>query len=102
MYSLKIYKKAKEILDELKKSNNQDLPYLIKALDEISDKWLDSSNIKNIWDWVYRKRVWRWRILFNLSYNVFNIWIIDIEKDTQKDYQNWKKYIISSLRNLEK
>lgn len=47
----------------------------------------------------------RWRILFTESKkekNVFDIWIIDIEKDTDKDYERWKKYIIQEIKNRNK
>ena len=98
MYSLKIYKKWKDILDLLKNDNNKDLIYIVKSLDEIVEKWLKSSNIKNIWNDIYRKRVWRWRILFTISENIFHVWIIEVEKNTRKDYKKWKDYIISQVK----
>lgn len=96
MHNLKIYKKAKNTLDNLKIENNLDLKNIIFSLDEINEKWLNSSNIKNIWDEIFRKRIWRWRILFTVD-EFFHIWIIDIEKDTKKDYKKWKGYIISRM-----
>lgn len=97
MYNLKIYKKAKETLDFLKLQNNLELKNIISSLDEIKDNWLNWNNIKNIWDNIFRKRTWRWRILFTVD-DFFHIWIIDIEKDTKKDYKKWKEYIISKLK----
>lgn len=96
MYNLKIYKKAKNTLDTLKTEDPTDLKSIISSLDEIREKWLNSSNIKNIWDEIFRKRVWRWRMLFTVD-ELFHIWIIDIEKDTKKDYKKWKEYIISKM-----
>jgi len=96
MYSLKIYKKAKVSLDSMKKENTWDMKNIISSLDEMTIKWLNSSNIKNIWDDIFRKRVGRWRILFTVD-TLFHIWIIDIEKDTKKDYKKWKEYILSKM-----
>jgi hypothetical protein len=47
----------------------------------------------------------RWRILFTKSKKeryVFDIWLIEIEKDPNKDYDRWKKYIIQEIRNRNK
>lgn len=93
MYNLKIYKKAKDTLDYLKNDRNSDLKNITDSLDEIAEKWLSWKNIKNIWDNIFRKRVWRRRILFTID-SSFHIWIIDLEKDTKKDYKKWKDYII--------
>lgn len=98
MYNLKIHKKAKETLDFLKNKNLKQLKNIIFSLDEIKDFGLNISNIKNIWDWIYRKRVWRYRILITLDKkekSIIHIWIIDLEKDTKKDYKKWKLYIMS-------
>ena len=100
MYNLKIHKKAKDTLDYLKIRSIKDLKSIIDSLDEISKKWLDSINIKNIWDWIYRKRVWRYRILMTFDRNIkklLHIWIIDLEKDTKKDYKKWKWYIVKYI-----
>jgi len=100
MYKLLIYKKAKDTLDDLKKYNLKYLDLLIINLDEIVLKWINSSNVKNIWDKIYRKRVWRWRILFtqDSNKNICEIWIIEIEKNTKKDYNKWKEYILYKLK----
>jgi mRNA-degrading endonuclease RelE of RelBE toxin-antitoxin system len=79
------------------KTNSPDLKLIISNLDELAKNWLNTSNIKNIWDWIYRKRVWRWRIVLTINENTINVWIIDIEKDTKKDYKKWKIYIKSFM-----
>lgn len=97
MYKLKLYKKAKNELDILKKKNSKYLKNIIDSLDEISKNGLNISNIKNIWDNIYRKRTWRYRILLtidNYTKNLIHIWIIDIEKNTKKDYKKRKSYIM--------
>ncbi len=96
MFKLKLFKKALNTLDLLKKQNDSDLKIIMNNLDEIEKIWLKSQNIKNIWDDIYRKRVWRWRILFTVD-EYFHIWIIALEKDTKKDYDKWKSYIISKM-----
>jgi len=98
MYNLKIHKKAKETLDFLKNKNVKDLKNRIFSLDEITNNGLNISNIKNIWDWIYRKRVWRYRVLITLDKKekfMIHIWIIDLEKDTKKDYKKWKLCIMN-------
>ena len=97
MYSLEIHKKARDTLDFLKKKGLKELKNIIIALDEIVENWFNVSNIKNIWDWISRKRVWRYRILITSDKkdkNKIHIWIIDLEKDTKKDYKKWKLYIM--------
>jgi len=97
MFNLIIKNKAKKTLDNLQKYNQIDLQKIIKSLDELSKNWLNTVNIKNIWDWIFRKRVGRYRILFNFDVlNQINIWIIDLEKDWKKDYLRWKLYIKKS------
>ena len=98
MFKIKIHQKAKDTLDELSKISDKDLKNIISSLDEISDIWLKAKNIKNIWDSIFRKRNWRWRILFTVD-EMFHVWIIDIEKDTKKDYSKWKNYIIEKIKN---
>ncbi|MEI7510817.1 MAG: hypothetical protein WCJ84_01525 [Candidatus Peregrinibacteria bacterium] len=47
----------------------------------------------------YRKRIGRYRILFTLhaEEDICKVWIIDMEKDTQKDYRKWIAYILDRL-----
>jgi len=44
---------------------------------------------------IFRKRVGRWRILFTIERKKIDVWIIAIEKDTDKDYKRWIAYIAS-------
>jgi len=100
--NIKIEEKAKKSLDLMKIKYQNDLKKVIDWLKELKEKWLLASWIKNIWNSIYRKRVWRWRILFTLEIDCIKVWIIKIEKDTKKDYISWKKYIINQYRLWKK
>jgi len=95
--NIKIEENAKKSLDLMKIKYKTDLVKVINWIKELREKGLSASLIKNIWDWIYRKRVWRWRILFTIDYEVIKIWIIKMEKDTRKDYYTWKKYILTKI-----
>lgn len=92
-FELIIKKEAQNILISLRENYSN----LINSLQELSKLWLNSNNIKNIWDDIFRKRVWRWRILFTIEINNIFVWIIKVEKDTKKDYKKWKDYIKSKM-----
>lgn len=96
--NIRLEEKAKKVLDLLKLKNNKDLPSIKKCLIELKNNWLNTSWIKNIWDSIYRKRIWRWRILFTIDDKLITVWIIKIEKDTKKDYNTWKKYILNRYK----
>ena len=100
--NIKIEEKAKKSLDLMKIKYSNDLEKIIDSLKELKEKWLEASWIKNIWNLIYRKRVWRWRILFTLDLDFIIVWIIKIEKDTKKDYISWKKYILTKYRLWKK
>lgn len=100
MFKLEIHKKAIQTLDFLKLKDKNTLKKIIDSLDEITLNWIKNSSIKNIWDWIFRRRIWRYRILLtfdNKQKHVIHIWIIDLEKDTKKDYKKWKTYIIKYI-----
>ena len=101
MYEIVLKNKASEKLLDLIKKDFWSYKNIDQSLSEIECKWLDVSNIKNIWKYkwkfIFRKRVWRWRIVLTKSWNIISIWIVDIEKDTKKDYKKWKKYISRML-----
>jgi len=97
MYKLELTRKSKNKLDLLKSADLNSFKTLINELSQIQINWTDLPNIKNIGNSIFRKRSWRWRILFTISYNIITVWIIEIEKDTKKDYQKWKDYIISNM-----
>lgn len=96
-FELIIKKEAQNILISLREKQKDDYSNLINSLQELSKFWLNSNNIKNIWDDIFRKRVWRWRILFTIEINNIFVWIIKVEKDTKKDYKKWKDYIKSKM-----
>ena len=96
-FELIIKKEAQNILISLREKQKNDYSNLIKSLQELAKVWLDSNNIKNIGDDIFRKRVWRWRVLFTFEWNKIFVWIIKIEKDTKKDYKKWKDYIESKM-----
>lgn len=97
MYKLELARKSEDKLNYIKSSDITLFNSIILSLKEIQNNFPEINNVKNIWDNIYRKRVWRWRILFTLASNIVTVWIIDIEKDTKKDYKKWKDYIISKL-----
>lgn len=94
---MELTRKWEEKLDFLKTSDKNLFSLLISELSDIKNNWLKSKNTKNIWDNIFRKRIWRWRILFTIKNLDITIWIIDIEKDTLKDYKKWKEYVISKM-----
>ena len=103
MNIVKISDKAEKIIVKLKSNKEyhsnyvdiKNLLYWIKLM------WLDiKSNKKNIWSWIYRFRVGRRRILITKELkDMFKVWIIEQEKDTKKDYDRWKNYIIKTRKN---
>ncbi len=97
MYKLELTKKAEDKLNYLKNNDKNTFFILVSELKKLQKFWLNLTNIKNIWDNIFRKREWRWRILFTIDDFLITIWIIEIEKDTQKDYKMWKNYIISKM-----
>ena len=68
-----------------------------KEWKELKEKGLQSSNGKSLENApkIFRKRVGRLRILFTVKLQVINVWIVAIEKDTDKDYKRWIDYITS-------
>ncbi len=74
---------------------------LEEALDDIAVSPVRGSNVTSLFKVPngYRKRVGRYRILytFHSGENLVRIWIIDIEKDTRKDYTRWMEYILRQL-----
>ena len=74
---------------------------LSKAIDSVAASPYKGSNVKSLSGVPggFRKRVGRFRILYTYVPNelLVRIWIIDIEKDTKKDYRRWMEYILSQL-----
>lgn len=96
VYNLVLHKKARENLDYTRLYEKKDFWFLIEALSELEQYGLNTNAIKDIGDSIFRKRVGRRRILFQIELKNIDVWIIAIEKDTQKDYKLWKQYILSN------
>lgn len=96
MFELIINSFAEETLEKVSQKDKRTFLRLSKALDEMEQKGLQSSNIKALKNApkIFRKRVGRWRILFTLERQVINVWIVGIEKDTDKDYKRWINFIV--------
>lgn len=97
MYKLIINTFAEETMERVYQKDKKTFHRLSKALDNLEQKGLRSSNIKSLKNApkIFRKRVGRWRILFTIERQTIDVWIIAIEKDTDKDYKRWITYIAS-------
>lgn len=97
MFKLIVNTFAEETLEKVSLRDKKTFYRLSKALDELEEKGLQSSNIKSLKNApkIFRKRVGRWRILFTVKLQIINVWIVAIEKDTDKDYKRWIDYITS-------
>ncbi len=95
MYKLIINTFAEETLEKVSQKDKKTYLRLSKALDSLEQNGLQSSNITSLKNApkIFRKRVGRWRILFTLKQEEINVWIIAIEKDTDKDYKRWINFI---------
>lgn len=71
------------------------------AIDRIAESPLHGPGIKKLFGVPsgYRRRVGRYRILYTThpAEVLLRIWIIDMEKDTKKDYRRWMGYIMEHL-----
>ncbi len=96
-----LHKKAEKKLRYFQKKENTLFLSLMMALNELEDKNILASQLKSLsgLENGFRKRVGRCRILFTVHYekDELKIWIIDIEKDTQKDYKKWLSFIHEQL-----
>lgn len=97
MFKLIVNTFAEETLEKVSLRDKKTFYRLSKALDELEEKGLQSSNVKSLENApkIFRKRVGRWRILFTVKLQIINVWIVAIEKDTDKDYKRWIDYITS-------
>ncbi|MFH1429131.1 MAG: hypothetical protein ABIH39_05235 [Candidatus Margulisiibacteriota bacterium] len=91
MYELIVNKFAEETLDQVARKNNKAYIRLSDSLDELEQNGLQASNVKPLKNApkIFRKRTGRWRILFTIRHKIIDVWIIGIEKDTDKDYKRW-------------
>ena len=98
MLEIILQNKAQDALDYIKKYETSFFDVIISTLKELENKWRNRDKLKDIGNWVKRIRVWRRRILCTYKKNIY-VWIIALEKDTSKDYNQWKKYILQKLNN---
>ena len=96
MWEVILQNKAQETLDYLYKYEKSFFDTVINILEELSIKWRNRDKLKDIGNWVKRIRAWRRRILCTHKKNIY-VWIIALEKDTDKDYGRRKKYILQQL-----
>ncbi|HHT9138752.1 MAG TPA: hypothetical protein ACFYEK_16100 [Candidatus Wunengus sp. YC60] len=64
-------------------------------INTFAEETLEKVSLKDKKTFYRLSRVGRWRILFTVKHQVINVWIVAIEKDTDKDYKRWIDYIIS-------
>ncbi len=98
MYKLILKKKAKNTMELLFLKDRPMHDILLSALIDLQKVGIHDHQIKHIWEQIYRKRVGRWRILCTFSPDTIQAWIIEMEKDTDKDYKRWKEYIQQTMR----
>lgn len=84
-----------QTLDMLKKRDPRELSYLLLALQNIEHFGWEYEKLKPIGRGIKRLRIGRWRILCISNDGVIYVWIIEREKDTEKDYLLWKNYILN-------
>lgn len=102
MYKLILKKKAKNTMELLFIKDRSMHDILLSALINLQKAWTKDTQIKHIWEEVYRKRVGRRRILCTFLSDTILVWIIEMEKDTDKDYKRWKEYIQQAMKLFEK
>lgn len=86
---------AEEALRRLELRHKASFVRIAEALDSLGELGTQSPNVKRLKNTsgIFRKRVGRFRILFTLKDQQIQIWIIAVEKDTNKDYPRWISYI---------
>ena len=100
MWEVILQNKAQDALNYIKKYESSSFDSMISLLKELESKWWNRDKLKDIGNGIRRIRAWRWRILCTCKKNIY-VWIIAIEKDTDKDYERWKEYIIKSIKLLK-
>jgi len=95
--------RAKNGVEDMIKHHKSDIFDVDEWFGDLEKNWKDWKNIKFLWKikWIqiYRKRVWRRRIVFWNEWNIVDIFIVEIEKNTKKDYKIRMKYVIWQLSN---
>ena len=100
MWEIILQNKAQDALDYIKKYETSSFDGIISTLQELESKWRNRDKLKDIGNGVKRIRVWRRRILCTCRQDIY-VWIIAVEKDTDKDYERRKEYIIKSIKILK-
>mgnify|MGYP007050474216 CR=1 FL=1 len=102
MYKLEFRTRAYKNIQDISKFYNQDLPIIDQWFSDLQQKWINTTNIKEIWrikwDLIYRKRVGRRRIVFMINWVSLDIFLIELEKSTSKDYNDRLDYVKKSLK----
>ena len=95
MLKIILHNIAEDAVRTLFKRDKRTFEKIKKALDELELKGIKASDVKKLTNTknIYRKRTGRWRILFTQSGKVLDVWIVAVEKDSQKDYNRWIQYI---------
>lgn len=92
-------KRARKGLESCKDSKLQQR--ILEALRSLRDPNQKQPNTKSLEGIPkgFRRRVGRYRILYTIEKrkDVTNVWIIKIEKDTNKDYKDWSQYILEKM-----
>ena len=101
MWQVILKNKAIQALDYMKKYENKDFESVVNELRELENFWRNYDKFKAIWQWIKRTRIWRWRILCSLDWMDILVRIIAMEKDTQKDYNQRKSYILQEIKKLK-
>ena len=101
MWQIILKNKAIEALDYMKKYEQKDFDDVVTCLKDIEQIGWNYDKFKNIWQWIKRTRVGRRRILCSYSNPDILVRIIAIEKDTQKDYNQRKSYILQEIKKLK-
>lgn len=97
MWEIILQNKAQDALNYLKKYEISVFNTIISALKQLESKWWNRDKLKDIGNEIKRIRVWRRRILCTSKKDIY-VWIIAVEKDTDKDYTKRKEYIIKNIK----
>lgn len=95
MPSLYIQEYAQKSLDDLEIFDEKIYQRMMSFLEDLENHGTQLPGVKKLVnsESIYRKRIGRYRILFTYKNDRIDIWLIEIEKDTKKDYKRWVRYI---------
>jgi hypothetical protein len=102
MHIVEFRTRAYNNIEDINVNYHEDIFLIDEWFSNLEEKWISASHIKNIGrvkGWlVYRKRVWRRRIVFMMKWITVDIFLIEMEKDTKKDYNEWLDYVKKSTK----